>query len=416
MRVARRIIGTMVLFAGAVVIGNASFSRAAVNACGEQSEMCAEEPAKGIVPANGLPGRAEVAVVDPARVQTGDLVRANYTLTLEDGSLVTTTNAAVAHDKGHVRSVAYRDAANFVPAGFVAGGPSDLPGISDALAGMSPGGRKRVDLPFAKGFGPVDEAKKVVFPRTRALPRTVSINAEEYVKNFKSFPVAGKEVPLTPYFPGRVKEVGEQAVQLDLLVKDGDTFTESFGTVTAKIAGDEVALTVNPRVGDMFELQSQSGQQSGRIVSVAGDTFTVDFNHPLAGKNLILEVEVVSLVKGGELRQVKLPWLEDHDAALVAAGKENKPVVLVLYASWCGWSKRLLNETFDSPLIKDLRDRFIWAKIDSDKNKEYKTRYAQAGFPVIVLLRPDGSEAARVDGFRDAAGMADVLNSMLGPS
>ncbi len=38
----------------------------------------------------------------------------------------------------------------------------------------------------------------------------------------------------------------------------------------------------------------------GRIVSVSSGRVTVDFNHPLTGKHIIYEVEVLSKIEGGE--------------------------------------------------------------------------------------------------------------------
>lgn len=349
---------------------------------------------------------------DLERVQLGDLVQVNYILSLADGTLAGTTLAEAANDKSRKKSEAYREGNGFAPVEVVAGAPSEPPGIGDAVAGIAVGGKKRVTVSADKGYGPVDPAKKVTFPRVKSMPRTIRLSAEEYVKLFEGFPSPGKEVRLSPYVAGRVAEVGERDVKLELAVKDGESFEESFGSVTVGVAGDKVTLTLSPRTGARFEVQSREG----RVAAVDNDTFTVDFNHPLAGRDLLLDLEVVSLVKGAKLRMAALPWQEDYDAGLAAARKENRPAVLVLYADWCNWCRKLFSESLEDPRVKKLRDRFVWMKINSDKQKEYKSRYGQSGFPLVLLLHPDGTVAGKMDGFRDGAALAEALKNLLAQS
>lgn len=51
-----------------------------------------------------------------------------------------------------------------------------------------------------------------------------------------------------------------------------------------------------PYVGGVVNLVSPDGDEMpGRIVSVEGDTVTLDFNHPLAGETLVFRIELVSI-------------------------------------------------------------------------------------------------------------------------
>jgi uncharacterized protein YyaL (SSP411 family) len=83
--------------------------------------------------------------------------------------------------------------------------------------------------------------------------------------------------------------------------------------------------------------------------------------------------------------------------------------VLVLYASWCQWSKKYLDETLEDTRIKVLKNRFIWVRIDSDQNKQYKTLYRQEGFPLTVLLNPDGTVMKKISGFSNAIRLQQEL-------
>jgi FKBP-type peptidyl-prolyl cis-trans isomerase SlyD len=68
-----------------------------------------------------------------------------------------------------------------------------------------------------------------------------------------------------------------------------------------KDAIDEISLSefpqdVKPEVGMELELKDEEGNEMfGRVMAINGDTATMDFNHPLAGKELHFEVKVVDI-------------------------------------------------------------------------------------------------------------------------
>jgi len=52
-----------------------------------------------------------------------------------------------------------------------------------------------------------------------------------------------------------------------------------------------------PQVGDQFQLATQSGQRiPATVVEIEGDAITLDANHPLAGKALVFDIELVEIV------------------------------------------------------------------------------------------------------------------------
>jgi FKBP-type peptidyl-prolyl cis-trans isomerase SlyD len=68
-----------------------------------------------------------------------------------------------------------------------------------------------------------------------------------------------------------------------------------------KNAIDEIPLTefpegVTPEVDMELEIKDKEGNEMfGKVLSVQGDNVTMDFNHPLAGKELHFDVTVVGL-------------------------------------------------------------------------------------------------------------------------
>jgi FKBP-type peptidyl-prolyl cis-trans isomerase 2 len=73
-----------------------------------------------------------------------------------------------------------------------------------------------------------------------------------------------------------------------------------FGVYDESKVGDiprsELPPDLEIEVGTTLLAQSQSGAQSlATIKAVKGDTVTMDFNHPMAGKDLSFEAEVVTM-------------------------------------------------------------------------------------------------------------------------
>ena len=343
----------------------------------------------------------------PAAV--GDLAAVNYSAMLEDGALFYTTRKAVADDPATKKapwfSAPKEFAAEMVPVGKAA----LFPGIGDALAGMKVGGTKRLVLPPEQAFGPSDPEKLQKLPLARTMPRTVTVPAEEYVKRFNGFPVVGKEIQATAYFPAKVTAVREREVDLQLMAENGAIHSEPFGTTEIRVDETNITTTLKPVVGAVFP--GQNGY--GIITASDAESFTLDMNNPLAGKTVTIDLELTGLTTASALSPAELPWQEDHDAALAQAKKEGKPVVLVLHADWCSFCKKLFSETMPDPRISALRDKFTWIKVNSDKLTEYKNLYGQEGYPMIVLFKGDGSIAQKLDGYQEAGRLRAALQEVM---
>jgi FKBP-type peptidyl-prolyl cis-trans isomerase 2 len=347
-------------------------------------------------------------VIAASGAATGDLLKVDYTITTTDGQLVRSTRAEVANDAKRTRHIGYSAPAKFGSAEMVPGAPDLLLGISNALIGMEPGAKKVVQLAPEQAFGISNPALAMKLPLERRIPRNITLPPDEYLKRFMTFPVVGKNVPLTPWIPAQVKEVTERAVKLELQLPKQERFEEPFGYMTIKADEKNVVLTLHPRIGAEFILEDKPG----RISSVEKDSFTVDRNHPLAGVTLQLEIELVSLTPKAELPKGEPAWKAEHDTALESAKKVGRPALLLLYADWCSWCKKLQNETFVDPRITVRRDRLDWIKVNADKEKSYMEKYGQKGFPLVLLFNGDGSIRERIDGYADAERMAYLLDQL----
>lgn len=98
----------------------------------------------------------------------------------------------------------------------------------------------------------------------------------------------------------------EQAV---VGMEPGDTKTEELAPDEAygqhredmimELERDQIPDDVDPEVGQQLQLRMQNGQRVPVVITdISDESVTIDANHPLAGKKLIFEIELVSIEDG----------------------------------------------------------------------------------------------------------------------
>jgi len=137
----------------------------------------------------------------------------------------------------------------------------------------------------------IDEGKKVKFDYTLYVQGQVADSSE------------GK-IPIQ-YTHGEgviVKGLERQLVGL----KVGDQKTiivspeEGYGPLdpngVVEFPKEDMVEDIEPMVGMMLQVQTQSGKTlNGMIVEIKDETMTLNFNHPLAGKELTFMVKIVNI-------------------------------------------------------------------------------------------------------------------------
>lgn len=94
---------------------------------------------------------------------------------------------------------------------------------------------------------------------------------------------------------------GFEAGLIDMSIGDKKTIeiphTEAYGDVNpemvAEVPKDKVPEGVE--VGTMLQTFGPTGPMPVKVIGIGEDTVTIDANHPLAGKNLIFDLEIVGV-------------------------------------------------------------------------------------------------------------------------
>lgn len=91
-----------------------------------------------------------------------------------------------------------------------------------------------------------------------------------------------------------------------------------------------------------------------------------------------------------------IDW-KSYESALSLARKENKPVLLVVYTTWCPHCKNY-SHVFDDPRIVEKARGFEMVKLDSDASPEVAGKYTPDGgyIPRTFFLAPDGTLSADI--------------------
>jgi len=104
----------------------------------------------------------------------------------------------------------------------------------------------------------------------------------------------GKE-QMIPGFENAVvgmEEGGTKTVEIDSENAYGDVNDELF----IEVPKSELPDNITPEVGMQLQVQQESGQQVPvQISEVKESSITLDANHPLAGKDLVFDIEVVEI-------------------------------------------------------------------------------------------------------------------------
>jgi uncharacterized protein YyaL (SSP411 family) len=92
-------------------------------------------------------------------------------------------------------------------------------------------------------------------------------------------------------------------------------------------------------------------------------------------------------------------WYPWNDEAFAEARRRDCPVLLDIGAVWCHWCHVMDRESYESEtLAAFLNDNFVCIKVDRDQRPDVDARYqravqamsGQGGWPLTVLLTPDG--------------------------
>jgi uncharacterized protein YyaL (SSP411 family) len=107
-----------------------------------------------------------------------------------------------------------------------------------------------------------------------------------------------------------------------------------------------------------------------------------------------------------------IEWQDFEPHALEVARAQDRPIFMVIVASWCPHSRELLATTMQDPEVQTLVDAgFVPVQVDAERRPDVNTRYGSGGWPTIAYVTPDG-ELITHDRFMTAPALAARLRKV----
>lgn len=105
----------------------------------------------------------------------------------------------------------------------------------------------------------------------------------------------------------------------------------------------------------------------------------------------------------------EIEWVYSLDEGLRIARQENKPIMVDFYTDWCGWCKKLDQDTYSNPEVQELAEEFVCVKVDGDSDRSSVSRYGIRGYPTILFLDSNGEEIDRNVGYAGPDELAQMM-------
>lgn len=114
--------------------------------------------------------------------------------------------------------------------------------------------------------------------------------------------------------------------------------------------------------------------------------------------------------RAAEPAKTGLKWQPDLRAAHAVAVRENKPMLLVFGAEWCGWCKKLEKTTLSDPqMVEYINRTFVPIHIDVDQQRKVAEILEVESLPCTIVLSPEADLLGRFEGFDKPEGLYKKL-------
>jgi thiol-disulfide isomerase/thioredoxin len=109
-------------------------------------------------------------------------------------------------------------------------------------------------------------------------------------------------------------------------------------------------------------------------------------------------------------------WSSDPEAAFARAEREDRLVLVALYADWCGWCRKLEREVFPSDRFVSFARPFVLLRAnveDGGAGSELRDRHRAGSLPTLLVLDARQVRVAEVEGYLPAGDLVAEIEGGL---
>ncbi len=94
-------------------------------------------------------------------------------------------------------------------------------------------------------------------------------------------------------------------------------------------------------------------------------------------------------------------WHDNLQTAHRQAASENKPILIVFGAEWCGFCTKLEKQTLKSQDVsRYIQESFVPVHLDFDKDRRIADILEVKSLPCCVVISPEADLLGRIEGFQ----------------
>ncbi|OGC94478.1 MAG: hypothetical protein A2W25_01470 [candidate division Zixibacteria bacterium RBG_16_53_22] len=114
---------------------------------------------------------------------------------------------------------------------------------------------------------------------------------------------------------------------------------------------------------------------------------------------LALGIGIMGCGGGSSNIPTQISFYNNLDSARAAAARAGKPMIIEFYADWSAYSDTLETITFADSIVISLSKDILFVRVDSEQDTTLARQFAIAGYPTVVVAKPDGTEIDRILGY-----------------
>lgn len=106
-------------------------------------------------------------------------------------------------------------------------------------------------------------------------------------------------------------------------------------------------------------------------------------------------------------------WIYSYEDSLKLASREEKPIMVGFYTTWCMYCRKLDAVTYADNAVIAASKNFICLKVDGQKRRDVAYGYGIGKFPTILFLDSSGRAIWKEFGYRDPVFLARRMQEVL---
>jgi FKBP-type peptidyl-prolyl cis-trans isomerase 2 len=336
---------------------------------------------------------------------SGDFVKLEYTGIIEEtGEIFDTTKADVAYNSDVEKADIFKLAERYEPLSLTLGKGEVLPALEVGIAGMKIGETRKVIINTEEGYGEWVPEKSKTLPRTTVLPKLTVVAVSEFAEAIGREPELNETLPLN-YWNVTIVDIQGENMTLSHEPVNNTNISTEYGTGQVTLNDTHVVTRLSPNKGDV----SITSYGIGIITDVNETHFIIDYNHPLAGKDVVFEVTIKDILKAGSTGAKSITWT-DYETGIETAKSEKKQAIIYFSIKGCKACEAMDVLTFPNPELTALNDRFVWINVDIASQPEIGEEYEVEVYPTIVMMEKDGEVLEGIVGYSSPYDLAELIN------